>query len=355
MDLKHRSIALYGRFSAGQRERLQHEIVQHGGRVARDLTRRSDLLVIGARAVALIDCGALATRIKSAKARGVPVMGERAFAVALNGAATKVPSTLPLANALASTSLSADISDILAAFDLIAQQDDKISFADARTLRTASEIMDQGRSLADVVRILLQAEHAPIGRHKLVLMPSGNAALQWEHGLSTLQGQGLLPLDLAQGGIEDLFEAAQVKEASGDVDEASRLYDMCARAERADAIALYNLGNIRLAQGANSEAVLAYRRAIARDTDFVEARYNLALALESSGKLKETLDELARVLDRDPNYSDAVFNRAQMLMKAGEIAEAKQLYLRYLELDPPDDWAATARKAITYCSARLSA
>jgi len=44
-----------------------------------------------------------------------------------------------------------------------------------------------------------------------------------------------------------------------------------------------------------------------------------------------------------------------MLMKAGEIAEAKQLYLRYLELDPPDDWAATARKAITYCSARLSA
>jgi tetratricopeptide (TPR) repeat protein len=355
MDLKNRSIALYGRFSAGQRERLRHEIVQHDGKVARDLTRRSGLLVIGALAVALIDCGALANRVKSAKARGVPVMGERAFVAALNGAVTKVPSTLPLANALASTSLTADDADILAAFDLIALQDDKISFADARTLRTAAEILDQNRSRADAVRILLQAEHAPIGRHKLVLMPSGNAALQWEHGLSTLEGQGLLPLEFELGGIDELFEAAQVKEASGDVDEASRLYDMCARAERSDAIALYNLGNIRLAQGAISEAILAYRRAVARDSDFVEARYNLALALESSGKLNEALEELARVLDLDPDYLDAIFNRAQLLMKAGEIAAAKELYVRYLALNPPDEWAATARKAIRYCSAHLSA
>jgi tetratricopeptide (TPR) repeat protein len=354
MDLRNRSIALYGRFSAGQRDRLQHQIVQRGGNVARDLTRRSDLLVIGTLAVALIDCGALIARIKSAKARGVPVLGERAFSAALNGEST-VPSTLPLANALASTSLNLDGPDILAAFDLIALQGDKISFGDARTLRTAEEILEQGRSLADAVRILLQAEHAPIGRHKLVLMPTGSALLQWEHGLSTLEGQGLLPLDSAQGGIDELFDAAQISEASGDFDEASRLYDMCARAERTDAIALYNLGNIRLAQGANSEAVLAYRRAISRDADFVEARYNMALALESSGKLNEALEELALVLNLDPKYSDAVFNRAQMLMKRGDIAGAKELYLRYLELDPPIDWAATARKAITYCSARLSA
>lgn len=354
MDLKNRSIALYGRFSAGQRDRLQNRIVRHGGRVARDLTRRSDLLVIGTLAVALIDCGALPARVKSAKARGVPIMGERAFAAALDGTVAKAPSTLPLASALGSTSLSADDTDILAAFDLIALQGDKISFGDARTLRTAADILAQGRSLSDAVRILLQAELAPVGRHKLVLMSSGSAALQWEHGLSTLEGQGLLPLESAQG-IDELFEAAQISEAGGDNDEASRLYDMCARAERSDAIALYNLGNIRLKQGAHPDAVLAYRRAVARDSDFVEARYNLALALESSGKLNEALEELALVLDRDPNYSDAVFNRAQMLMKAGEIAGAKVLYMRYLELDPPDDWAATARKAITYCSARLSA
>jgi hypothetical protein len=41
-------------------------------------------------------------------------------------------------------------------------------------------------------------------------------------------------------------------------------------------------------------------------------------------------------------------------MKAGNFSEAKRLYEHYLALDPPADWAATARKAITYCSAQLS-
>jgi len=354
LDLKHKSVALYGRFNVGQRERLQHAMTLRGAVVTRDLTRRSDFLVIGAHATALIDCGALAARLKSAKARGIAITGERAFTAALNDAASSAPSTLPLATALTSP-LTRDDVDIFAAFDLIALQDEKVSFGDARTLRTAAEILAQGRSLADAVRILLQAEEAPVGRHKLVLMPSGKAALQWEQGFSTLQGQGLLPFDFVPDGIDELFEAAQVKQACGEDDEAVRLYDMCARAERSDAIALYNLGNIRLAQGAHTEAALAYRRSLARDPDFVEARYNLALALESTGKLGDALTELAAVLAFDPDYSDAIFNRAQMLMKSGDIAGAKELYERYLTLDPPADWAATARKGITYCSARLSA
>src|SRR5437773_11498581 len=59
MDLYHRSVALYGRFSLGQRDRLQREIAQRGGLVARDLTRRSGLLVIGRLSSALIDSGLL--------------------------------------------------------------------------------------------------------------------------------------------------------------------------------------------------------------------------------------------------------------------------------------------------------
>ena len=354
MERKNRSVALYGRFNAGQRDRLLGAIKKQGGTVARDFTRRSELLVVGALAASLIDCGALASRIKAARARRMPVLGERSFAAALSGTSPN-PATLPLATALGELALPRADVDVLAAFDLITLQDDKISFADARTLRTVAEILGQGRSLGEAVRILQQAENAPIGRHKLVLMPSGNAALQWEQGLSTLQGQGLLPLDPGQGGIDELFEAAQVKEATGEGNEAARLYDMCARAERADGIALYNLGNIRLGQGAHREAVLAYQRALARDPDFVEARYNLALALEASGKQREALAELAHVLEIDPTYSDAIFNRAQLLMKAGEIADAKKLYERYLTLDPPNEWAATARKAITYCTARLTA
>ena len=129
----------------------------------------------------------------------------------------------------------------------------------------------------------------------------------------------------------------------------------CARrADRSDAIAPYNYANIRLAQGAHDEAALAYQRALARDPRFIEARYNLAQALEAAGKIDAAEAELDRVLAADPSYADAVFNLAQLRMKAGEMAEAKALYERYLALDPPDDWAATARKAIAYCAASLA-
>ena len=61
------------------------------------------------------------------------------------------------------------------------------------------------------------------------------------------------------------------------------------------------------------------------------------------------------MLAADPTYADAVFNLAQLRMKAGEMGEAMALYERYLRLGPPEAWAATARKAILYCLARLSA
>ncbi|MFI4934578.1 MAG: tetratricopeptide repeat protein [Caulobacterales bacterium] len=355
MDPPRRAVALYGRFSPGVRDRLQREIIASDGQVARDLTRRSDLFVVGALATALIDSGALTTRLRAARERGVPVRGERAFAAALSGEAPAgEAATLPLATALAHTSLSRDDIDLLAAFDLIALTGEACRFADAGVIRTAAELMGHGRSRADVVRILARARDlAPRGRHKIVLTAAGEAALKWQDGLTTLEGQGYLPLDEDHASIEDLFEAATLAEAAGEADEAARLYDLCARADRGDAIAPYNYANIRLAQGAYDQAILAYQRSLERDGSFVEARYNLAQALEAAGKPDAAASELTRVLDADPAYSDAVFNLAQLKMKAGEIAAAKTLYERYLALGPPDDWAATARRAIVYCSAQL--
>jgi len=352
MELRGRSVALYGRFTAGQRERLRLEVLRCGGTVSRDFTRRSDVLVVGGLATTLIKYGALATRIKAATLRKAPIFGERAFGAALTGESLPGAPTLGLATMGA---LKRDDAEVLAAFDLIVLKDDQVRFADARTMRTAAELLGQGRSLSDVVQILLEAEKAPLGRHKLVLMPSGGAALKWDDGLSTLQGQGLLPFDTELDGLDELFDAAQEKEAIGDFDEAARLYDMCARADRTAAIALYNLGNVHLSQKVLTEAILAYRRAIARDPEFVEARYNLALALESTGNLVEALQQLTDVLALEPGYSDAVFNLAQLLLKSDDVAGAKAKFERYLELSPTADSAAVARKALTYCASRLSA
>jgi tetratricopeptide (TPR) repeat protein len=356
MDLRDRAIALYGRFSAGERDRLQREIVRGGGSVARDLTRRSDAFVVGGLATALIDSGALTARLRTARERGIPIFSEAAFAAALDGEPAGPSATLALLTGLAQTGLVRDDADLLAAFGLIVIDGEHCRFGDAATLRTAGELRAQGRSRAEVVRILTQArERSPKGLHKIVLTPSGEAALQWQNGLTTLEGQGYLALDEDHASVEDLFEAAALAEASGDVDKAAHLYDMCGRADRADAIAPFNYGNIRLAQGQHGEAAMAYERALARDPRFTEARYNLAQALEAAGKTDAALVELARVLDADPTHADAVFNLAQLRLQAGDLAAAKALYERYLRLDPPEDWAAKARKAILYCASQSPA
>ncbi|MBL8556972.1 MAG: tetratricopeptide repeat protein [Phenylobacterium sp.] len=349
--MRDRAIALYGRFRAGERERLEAAIGRLGGAVARDLTRRSDILVVGALATALIDSGALADRIHAARERGVPVRGERTFAAALAGEEQPKPASVPLATALGGTALTPDDAEVLAAFDLILLDGDLVRFGDAPTLRTAADLMAHGRTLGEAVRILARARDlAPVGRYRIVLTPAGDAALKWADGVTTLEGQGQLAFDEAHATVDDLFEAAAVAEAEGDLEAAAHLYDLCARADRRDAIAPYNHGNIRLAQGAFDQARLAYQRALARDPKLLEARYNLAQALDAEGRADAASDELVRVLDADPRYSDAVFNLAQLRMKAGALADAAALYRRYLTLDPPEDWARTARRAILYCS-----
>jgi tetratricopeptide (TPR) repeat protein len=354
MDFPRQAVALYGRFSAGARGRLEREIVRGGGSVSRDLTRRTDLLVIGALASGQIESGALGRRLHEARDRDVPVMGERRLALELQGRIVREISTLPLTTPLAQSGLSREDAAVLAAFDLIAVQDDKCRFGDAQVIRSAGELLARGRSLEDIVRILATARDlAPKGRHRIVLTPSGEAALQWSEGLTTLEGQGVLALEDEQASLEDLFEQAAIAQATGDFVEAARLFDLCARADRADAIALYNLANIRLESGDHDEAVLAYQRALSRDPKFTEARYNLAQALEAAGKTDDAEAELAGVIEADMKHADAIFNLARLRVKTGDLATAKGLYEIYLALGPPDDGAAAARKAILYCAANL--
>ena len=353
MDLNDRAVALYGRFSPGVRDEYERAIEARGGHVARDLTRQSDVLVVGALATLLIDSGALSARLSAARDRDVPILGERAIAAALAGEAAE-PATLPLATALTQTGLTRTDAEVLAAFDLIRLDGEACRFGDAQAVRTAADLVAGGASLGEAVRILTRTRDvAPRGRHRVVLTPSGEAALQLPDGRTTLEGQGVLPLEDDHATLEDLFESAAIAEAEGDLAEAARLYDLCARADRKDPIAPFNHGNIRLAQQAFDQAAMAYQQALARDPRFAEARYNLAQALEAAGKADAAAAELSRVLDTDPRHADAVFNLAQLRMKAGEMAAAKTLYERYLTLDPPQDWALVARKAILYCATQI--
>jgi tetratricopeptide (TPR) repeat protein len=354
MNLKGKSIALYGRFSGGARERLADRIARQGGTVARDLTRRTDTLVVGALAWPLIETGRLWARLSAARARRTPVYGERAFLADLSGEAAEAP-TLPL-HAVKAAPLTREAIETLAAFDLVCIASDCCRFGDAQTLKTASDLVANGRSLSEIVKVLTEVrDRAPTGRRKVVLDEHGTAALQWEEGLTRLDGQGVLPLDGRALSVDDLFEAAALAECAGDLTGAEDAYERAARQDRKDAIAPYNLGTVRLEAGRLGEAALAFRQAIARDPAFVEARYNLAAASERLGKPDLAREQLAEALKLDPDYADALFNLAQLELKRGALAEAKMHFERYLSHNPPAEWAEKARRAILYCATALSA
>lgn len=349
MPLAHRTVALYGRFSAGARARFAAAVTAAGGAVARDLTRRCDALVVGAQALPLLESGALARRLEQAHARAAAIFGERRFAAYLAGAA-EAPASYPLAVALAQCGLSEADALALAAFDLLQLEGAQCSFADAQTLRAAGELAAAGRSLGQIVRALCELrDAAPGGRRRLVAAPGG-AALAWEDGLSTLSGQGLLPLAGESPELEDLFEAAAAAEADGDFALAERLYARCARLDRKDPAAPYNQANALFALARFQEAALAYQQALARDPELAEARYNRAQALEALGRAGEAADELQAALASEPTYAEALFNLAQLRFAAGRLGEARALYERFLAAGPAPEWAAKARRALAYCA-----
>jgi tetratricopeptide (TPR) repeat protein len=350
MELHGRTVALYGRFSDGARASLSQAIEAGGGKTSRDLTRQSNILVVGCRAGSLIASGALLARLKTAHESEKLVFSEAAFRRELAGQSVAGAARLPLPVALSRSGLTADDVRLLAAFDLVVVQGGNCRFGDSAVMQTAATLRQSGSTLADIVSILLDVQQrAPTGRYEVIVGGDGRPGLRWEDGHTTLDGQGVLPLEPGSGSMEDLFEAAILADADGRDEDAARLYDMCARADRKDAIALYNLANIRLRKGDWDEAALAYQRALAREPGFAEARYNLAQALDASGKADAAAAELERLLEGDPDHPDGLFNLAQLRMKTGRLTDAVALYQRYLATSPAAEWVTKARRAIAYC------
>ena len=88
------------------------------------------------------------------------------------------------------------------------------------------------------------------------------------------------------------------------------------RADAADPVLPFNLGNVFQAQGRAAEAKVAWQIAVARDPAFAEAWYNLALAAEDEQQTDLAIAEYRRAVKAQPDWGDAHFNLALLLTKA---------------------------------------
>lgn len=339
-------VALYGRFRYKTRREIARAAEAAGARTSSDLVRQTTLFVVGAGAVNHIATGHLPARLAAAHARGVPVMGEGRFVLALAGQGEPDP-TFPLDKVGQRPD---HLVEVLSAFDLIYVKSGHCRFADVGAIRSAITLLAEGHALRDVVAILAEHRRAPAGRHSLTVADDGTPLLRWDDGVTTLDGQGMLELE-DDISVEERFEAAMEAEAEGDFDLAERLYDACARVDRRDPIAPFNLGNVLVQLGRPKEAAIAYRQAIARDTDFAEAHYNLARLAESVGDETGAETHLRRALAIDGDYADAVFNLAQLRLAKGDRAEARRLFERFIAIGAPPYWLRKARAALQLIAA----
>jgi hypothetical protein len=356
-------VALIGRFGVLPRRAVAGEIARRGGASRRALTRRSDLMVVGERAVQHLASGRLPDMIARADAQGITCVGESSLlrVLGLIGPVAAEPAALPLAELPAKVRLDPAIVRLLVLFDLIEPQEGAVGFRDLVTVREIARLLHEGVGLADILESIGElgrrpepASH-PLARHKLVSDASGDLLLRLREGLlAELDGQMRLPLpDAGNPSADLLFEAAEEAEERGDWSRAEGLYRRFVAIERSDPIAPFNLANVLSEQGKVGEAKCFLQLALAIDSAFAEAWFNLACALEKEGKPELARCYLRRAIDADPFYSDPMYNLAHAYFKAGDYANAREWWRHYLDLDSDSPWGRKAQRGLKLCQAYL--
>jgi len=87
-------------------------------------------------------------------------------------------------------------------------------------------------------------------------------------------------------------------------DQAAEQYEIAAKLDKTNFVALYNLGLLYETQGKTHSAISAYKRSIARKAGFPPSRFHLGLLYERQNDLEAAVAEYALALQIDPNMRD---------------------------------------------------
>ena len=87
-------------------------------------------------------------------------------------------------------------------------------------------------------------------------------------------------------------------------EQAAEQYEMAAKLDKKNFIALYNLGLLFETQGKDGSAMSAYKKSIARKPGFPPSQFHLGLLLERQNDLDAAVEHYAKALRIDPSMRD---------------------------------------------------
>jgi Flp pilus assembly protein TadD len=148
------------------------------------------------------------------------------------------------------------------------------------------------------------------------------------------------------------FERGLLQERRGRPREAAEHYRSAVAQEPAHAVALYNWGNLLVAEGRVDEAVTRYVAAWRLNPDNSDVTNNLAMAQLLAGRVEPALELLRRGVEFDPDSARLRTSLGYALDAAGRRPEAVAQFREALRLQPGFGEAREALESALKASAR---
>jgi tetratricopeptide (TPR) repeat protein len=360
VPLAGQTLFLVGRLPGLTRRRLERLVRAHGARIAARPSNRVTTIAFGHSAAGLAHNDG---RVQLAA--GLPataaLISENVLRreLGLLEPPTKVDRSLGRAEIERLAGLTPNLLSCLVLFDVLEPVDERFAWRDLVAAREAARLLKRGVALSDVLdaAIALGRRGGNLAEARLTEGPSGALVREVAGQLAELSGQLTLRLPMhaeqKARSLDDLLAEAEQAVERSDHATAESLYTTAMRADTADPVLPFNLGNAFQAQGRAPEAKVAWQIAVARDPAFAEAWYNLALAAEDDQQADLAVAQYRRAVQAEPGYADAQFNLALLLTQLDRCREALAAWERFLELEPSSGQTATAQKAIALCRMKI--
>jgi tetratricopeptide (TPR) repeat protein len=350
------TFGLIGALVAFPRRLAAREVRRQGGELQHRVTRRTTRVVFGRSLLKKLPEADVESRWDRHASSRCIMVSERGLLELLGLVESAAGRNLSQQSILDQSGLSSREFGLLAAFDAFESSRPPHTFRDLILARKYASLLADGASWSSIARSVHQS--GPIGSLAAVsLETAGGNAIYARSGpvLSELNGQALLPLDLADDAdLDDLFANAEEAEDEERFLEAAALYQRCLDLDPSDAMAAFNRANCLRGVGEVAEARQAYMRAIRLDPKFVEAWFNLGCLDSDEGNASAARRHLNKAIEVDPQYADPIFNLASLEFETGNLPEARRWWARYLELDSSSDWARKAANGIQYADYQLN-
>ena len=360
MPLAGQTLFLVGRLPGLTRRRLDQLVRAQGGKVALRPGPRVTTVAFGHSAQSrALDDGRV--QLPPGLPAAASLISENVLrrALGLLGPPEAVDRSMGQAEIERLAGLSPNLLACLVLFDVLEPVDERFAYRDLVAAREAARLLKRGVALGDVLEasMALRRRGGHLAEARLTEGPSGALVREISGQFAELTGQLTMRLEMRPEqkarSVDDLLAEAEEAAERGDLAAAESLYTTAMRADTADPVLPFNLGNVFQAQGRPTEAKVAWQIAVARDPAFAEAWYNLALAAEDEQQSDLAIAEYRRAVRAEPDYADAQFNLALLLTKLDRCSEALAAWERFLELEPSSKQAGTAQKAIALCRMKI--